>query len=79
MDSLANFRGVHGPQLQAIGFPSSLVEKLYTKLRDEIFDAGTCFAVTEDPSDGRRSVCYINSEGITVYSVTAKRYTLLLS
>jgi len=47
------FLRLHGAQLEAIGFPPSLLPRLQQKLAADVFDAGAAFQIVED-EDGRR-------------------------
>ena len=40
-----DFLRLHGPQLESIGFPPSLLPALQRKLRADVFDAGDVFQV----------------------------------
>ncbi len=47
------FLRLHGAQLEAIGFPPSLLPRLQQKLAADVFDAGAAFQIVEDEA-GRR-------------------------
>ena len=53
----AFFLGLHGPQLESLGFPSALYGRLEAKLSRETFDAGATFGVVEDEAGQRHVVC----------------------
>ena len=40
-----DFLRLHGPQLESIGFPPSLLPALQRKLASDVFDAGDVFQV----------------------------------
>jgi hypothetical protein len=46
--SATEFLRLHGPQLEAIGFPSSLLPALQRKLAEDVFDAGAAFQVRHE-------------------------------
>lgn len=54
------FLRLHGQQLEAVGFPPSLIPALQQKLAEDVFDAGGTFQVS------RGRVCAAEARGIDV-------------